>query len=81
MGMATKVLGFSAVVIPENKSYSAWTPELDVASQGDTVEQALANLKEAIELHLECLTPSERKKITGRGNSQMVTTLKVEVPA
>ncbi|MCJ7574991.1 type II toxin-antitoxin system HicB family antitoxin, partial [Candidatus Bathyarchaeota archaeon] len=28
-------------------------PELDVASQGTTVEEALANLREAVELYLE----------------------------
>ena len=30
-------------------------PELDIASQGETEEEALANLKEALELHLEPL--------------------------
>ncbi|MBI3587628.1 type II toxin-antitoxin system HicB family antitoxin [Candidatus Micrarchaeota archaeon] len=52
-----QLLGFSVVVIHEGNSFSAWSPDLDVASQGDTVEGALANLKEALELHLECLTP------------------------
>ena len=33
--------------------YSALCPELDVASQGETIEEAEANLKEAIELYLE----------------------------
>jgi len=33
--------------------------ELDVASQGDTVESATANLKEAVELFLECADPAE----------------------
>ena len=33
--------------------YSAICPELDVASQGETIEEAEANLKEAIELYLE----------------------------
>ena len=28
-------------------------PELDIASQGETIEEALNNLKEAIELYLE----------------------------
>ncbi|MFH1224434.1 MAG: type II toxin-antitoxin system HicB family antitoxin [Candidatus Diapherotrites archaeon] len=48
---------FLAVIIPEGGSFSAWSPNLDIASQGDTVEEAIANLKEAIELHIECLTP------------------------
>ncbi|HWG89418.1 MAG TPA: type II toxin-antitoxin system HicB family antitoxin [Candidatus Thermoplasmatota archaeon] len=44
---------FSAVIRKEGAQYSAWCPELDVASQGATVEAALANLKEAVELFLE----------------------------
>ncbi len=37
----------------EGDWYVAWCPELDVASQGRTVEAALANLREAVELFLE----------------------------
>ncbi len=33
--------------------YSAICNELDVASQGETIEEALANIKEAVELYLE----------------------------
>ena len=38
---------------------SALCPELDVASQGATVEEATANLKETVELILECADPEE----------------------
>jgi predicted RNase H-like HicB family nuclease len=37
-------------------------PELDVASQGATVEEATANLREAVELFLECADPQELKR-------------------
>ncbi len=74
-----KLLGFSVVVIPENGSYSAWTPELDVASQGDTVEEAITNLKEAIELHLECLTQKELSELSQK-QPQLVTTIQVAAP-
>ena len=43
---------FSAVITKEEKWYVALCPELDVASQGKTVEEALSNLKEALELYL-----------------------------
>ena len=36
----------------EGTGYSSWCPELDVASQGNTVEEARQNLKEAVELHV-----------------------------
>ena len=43
----------SAVIRKERRLYVAWNPELDIASQGKTPEQALANLREAVELYLE----------------------------
>lgn len=43
----------SAVIRKEGRQYVAWTPELDIASQGKTPESALDNLKEAVELYLE----------------------------
>ncbi|MFH1200425.1 MAG: type II toxin-antitoxin system HicB family antitoxin [Candidatus Micrarchaeota archaeon] len=71
---------FSAVVIPEAGSFSAWCPDIDVASQGDSIEEALANLKEALELHLECLTPDEMREVRARQGSRLVTTLELAVP-
>jgi predicted RNase H-like HicB family nuclease len=49
----------TAVVEREGDGYVALCPELDVASQGDTVEEATANLKEAVELFLECASSKE----------------------
>ena len=34
-------------------------PELDIASQGDTIEEARNNLREAIELFFEAASPNE----------------------
>ncbi len=42
---------FSAVVAQEDGWYVAQCLEVDVASQGRTEEEALANLREALELH------------------------------
>jgi predicted RNase H-like HicB family nuclease len=44
---------FSAVIHKENDQYVAECPEMGTASQGYTIEEALANLKEATELYLE----------------------------
>ncbi len=46
-------LRLSAAVHREGKWFVSWCPELDVASQGRTVEEALKNLREAVELYLE----------------------------
>lgn len=44
---------FSAVIHKEDGVYVAECPEVGTASQGKTLEEALANLKEATELYLE----------------------------
>jgi len=44
---------FAATVWREGKWYVSQCLEVDVASQGESEEEALANLKEAIELHFE----------------------------
>ena len=50
---------YTAIIEREGDGYVALCPELDVASQGNSVEEATANLKEAVELFLECADPSE----------------------
>ncbi len=50
---------FTAVIEREGDGYVSLCPELDVASQGDTVEEAKRNLVEAIELFFETADPSE----------------------
>jgi predicted RNase H-like HicB family nuclease len=44
---------FAASVWPEGNWYVSQCLEVDVASQGETEEEALANLREALELHFE----------------------------
>ena len=44
---------FSVIIEKDGKWFSSLCPELEVASQGKTVEEALANLREAVELYLE----------------------------
>lgn len=53
---------YTAILEREGDMYVALCPELDVASQGVTVEEATANLKEAVELFLECADPGEVKR-------------------
>lgn len=43
----------SAIVTAEDGGYVALNPDTDVASQGDTIDEALANLKEALTLYFE----------------------------
>lgn len=43
----------TAIIKKGEKQFVALCPELDVVSQGYTVEKAIENLKEACELHIE----------------------------
>jgi predicted RNase H-like HicB family nuclease len=57
---------YTAILEKEDDVFVALCPELDVASQGATVEEATANLKEAVELFLECADPEEiRQRMHG----------------
>lgn len=49
----------TAIIEKEGDGYVSLCPELDVASQGDTIEQARANLVEALELFFETASPEE----------------------
>ena len=50
---------FTAIIQREDGGYSALCPELDIASQGETIELARDNLTEAIELFLETASTDE----------------------
>jgi predicted RNase H-like HicB family nuclease len=54
-----KKFQFTAVIEKEGEGYVSLCPELDIASQGDTVEQASSNLKEAVELFFESASGKE----------------------
>lgn len=49
----------TAIIEREGDGYVALCPELDIASQGDNIEQARENLKEALELFFEAASPEE----------------------
>lgn len=49
----------TALIEREGNLYVATCPQFDVVTQGRTVEEARDNLKEAVELFLECASPAE----------------------
>lgn len=66
---------FTAIIEREGDGYVALNPELDIASQGDSIEEARKNLCEALELFFEAAAPEE---IAGRLNAEIYVT-QVEV--
>ncbi len=49
----------TALIEREGDGYIALCPELDIASQGDSIEQARDNLREALELFFEVASDEE----------------------
>jgi predicted RNase H-like HicB family nuclease len=49
----------TAIIEREDDAFVALCPELDIASQGETVEIARQNLVESLELFFESADPSE----------------------
>jgi predicted RNase H-like HicB family nuclease len=66
----------TAIIEREGDGFVALCPELDIASQGATIEEARANLVEALTLFFETASPSE---VTKRLRNEVFVT-QVEVP-
>lgn len=61
------------IITREGKWFVAWNPTLDVASQGKTHDEAVKNLREAIELYLE--DPDAKKLDLTQNFEVSITTL------
>ena len=66
----------TAIIEREDDGFVALCPELDIASEGTTIEEARANLIEALTLFFETASPSE---VTRRLHNEVFVT-QVEVP-
>jgi predicted RNase H-like HicB family nuclease len=49
----------TAIIQAEGDGFVSLCPELDIASQGDSIETAKENLREALELFFESASPAE----------------------
>ncbi len=66
----------TAIIRREGDGFVALCPELDIASQGDSVEDARKNLSEAVELFFET---ADRSEIVGRLHAEVYVT-RLEIP-
>ncbi|OUL33841.1 hypothetical protein BV372_15290 [Nostoc sp. T09] len=55
----SQIRKLTAIIEREGDGYVSLCPELDIASQGETIEEARNNLVEALELFFETADPSE----------------------
>ena len=67
----------TALIEREGDGYVALCPDLDIVSQGETVEESHRNLREALELFLQ---EASRSEIEESPHSEVYVT-RIEVPA
>jgi len=68
----------SVVIEKDEYGYYAYCPELEgCQTQGDSIEEVMENIKEAIELYLETLSEDEIKEVTSK--EILTTVLEVKV--
>ncbi len=71
------IRNFTAIIEKEGDGYVSLCPELDLASQGETIENARNNLQEAIELFFEHASKDE---VTSRLKSEFfITNMQIAV--
>jgi len=61
-GEGRLTMKLTAIIDREGDGYVSLCPELDIASQGGSVEEARDNLREALELFFEAASPEEVKQ-------------------
>ncbi len=57
----TKLEVTAELIKEEDGGYTVYCPELDIYTQGESEKEAIANLKEAAELHIEEIGPENLK--------------------
>jgi predicted RNase H-like HicB family nuclease len=76
-----QVYQFTVVIEPDEGAYHAYAPALPGCHTfGDTVEEAQANIKEAIALHIECMK-EDNESPPLEGEPLIITRLSIPVAA
>lgn len=85
--MDTKVLNYRIVVEPDIQTgtkkpgYTAYCPTLGVADDGDTIEQAINNVKGAIKAYVDSLIADKEPVPVDQIEKDIVTTAQINVKA
>ncbi len=68
----------SVIIEKDDYGYFAYCPELEgCQSQGDSLDEVLANIKEAVELYVETLSEDELKELLSK--DLLTTSIEVKV--
>ena len=82
-----KYIEYRIVITPDTRTgsgdpgFTALVPVLGIATGGDSVEEALENIREMIVFHLECLRKEKQSLPVEQPLADFITTARVAVPA
>lgn len=82
-----KYVDYRIVITPDVRTgsgepgFTAFVPVLGIATSGDSVEEALKNIREMIVFHLECLRKEKQPFPVEQPTVDFITTARVAVPA
>ena len=82
-----KYIEYRIVITPDTRTgsgercFTAFVPLLGIATGGDSVEEALENIREMITFHLECLRREKQSLPVEQPTADFITTARVAVPA
>lgn len=83
--METTILNYRIIVKPDkqtgtNKSgFTAICPTLGIADDGDTVEESLSNIKNAIKVYIDVLTQDHLPIPKDEPEKEIVTTAQIKI--
>ena len=85
--MKTKVLNYRIIISPDKQTgtgkpgFTALCPTLGVADDGDTIEEALINVKGAIKTYIKSLVEDKQSVPTDEPEHDMITTTQIDIPS
>ena len=85
--METNVFNYRIIVEPDTRTgsnetcYTAFCPTLSIADSGDTIEEAIANIKNGIEVWIESLVKDGKEVPVDRIDQSIITFTSVNVPS
>lgn len=84
--MQTKALNYRIIITPDKQTgtnkpgYTALCPTLGVADDGDTIDEAIKNVKGAIQVFVDSLIEDNQPVPTDKPECDLVTTTQINAP-
>ena len=84
--MKTKVLNYRIIISPDKQTgtnkpgFTALCPTLGVADDGDTIDEALVNIKYAIKAYVDSMVEDKQPVPIDKPEHDVVTTAQIDAP-